>query len=67
LKEGVSVFKNKTLIAVGPSGTCYSKDFGKSWKLIDKTAFHAISIAGNSVWAVGAKGSIGKLDIGILK
>jgi photosystem II stability/assembly factor-like uncharacterized protein len=67
LKEGVSFFKNKTLIAVGPSGTCYSKDFGKSWKLIDKTAFHAISIAGNSVWTVGAKGSIGKLDIGILK
>lgn len=67
LKEGISIYKKKFLIAVGPSGTCYSKDFGKSWMMIDKTAFHAISISGNGIWAVGGKGVISKLDINALK
>ena len=67
LKEGVSIYKNKFLIAVGPSGTCFSKNFGKSWIMIDKTAFHAISISGNGIWAVGGKGVISKLDIDVLK
>jgi photosystem II stability/assembly factor-like uncharacterized protein len=67
LKEGVSVYKKKFLIAVGPSGTCYSKDFGKSWTMIDKTAFHAISIAGNGIWAVGGKGVIARLSVEVLK
>jgi photosystem II stability/assembly factor-like uncharacterized protein len=66
LKEGVAVYQNKILIAVGPSGTCYSKDFGKSWVEIDKTAFHAISISRVGIWAVGGKGSVCKLDIKIL-
>ncbi len=67
LKEGVAVYRNKILIVVGPSGTCYSKDFGKSWVEIDKTAFHAISISGDGVWAVGGKGIVGKLNLKILK
>jgi photosystem II stability/assembly factor-like uncharacterized protein len=67
LKESVSVYKKKCLIAVGPSGTCYSKDFGKSWTMIDKSAFHAISISGNGVWAVGGKGVICKLSVKFLK
>jgi photosystem II stability/assembly factor-like uncharacterized protein len=66
LKEGVSVYKQKILITVGPSGTCYSKDFGKSWVEIDKTPFHAISISGNGIWAVGGKGSVFRLDLKIL-
>ena len=67
LKEGVSMYKKKFLIAVGPSGTCYSKDFGKSWTMIDKTAFHAVSISRNGIWAVGGKGLISKLRVGVLK
>jgi photosystem II stability/assembly factor-like uncharacterized protein len=67
LKEGVSIFQKKTLIAVGPSGTCYSKDFGKSWVEIDKTPLHAISVSANVVWAVGGKGNVVKLDITALK
>jgi photosystem II stability/assembly factor-like uncharacterized protein len=67
LKEGISIYQNKILIAVGPSGTCSSKDFGKSWKELDKTPFHAISIWGNGIWAVGGKGVISKLDLKILK
>jgi photosystem II stability/assembly factor-like uncharacterized protein len=67
LKEGVAIYKQKILIAVGPSGTCYSKDFGKSWTEIDKTAFHAISISGDGVWAVGGKGIVCRLDGKMLK
>jgi len=67
LKEGVAIFQKKILIAVGPSGTSYSKDFGKSWIMIDKTPFHAISIVGNSVWAVGGKGMIARLNTDFLK
>lgn len=67
LKEGVAIYKNKILIAVGPSGTCYSKDYGKSWVEIDKSAFHAISISGNGIWAVGGKGSVSRLDVKMFK
>jgi photosystem II stability/assembly factor-like uncharacterized protein len=67
LKEGVSIYQKKILIAVGPSGTCYSKDFGKSWIMIDKTPFHAISISGNGIWAVGGRGSIYRLNDKILE
>ena len=67
LKEGVAVYQNKILIAVGPSGTGYSKDFGKSWTEIDKTAFHAVSIYDNGIWAVGGKGTVFKLDTKILE
>ena len=67
LKEGVSVYRKKILIAVGPSGTCYSKDFGKSWTMIDKMPFHAISISGNGIWAVGGRGLISRLNINVLK
>ena len=67
LKEGVAVYKQKVLIAVGPSGTCYSKDFGKSWVEIDKTPLHAISVSGNGIWAVGGKGSVYQLNTKKLK
>lgn len=67
LKEGVAIYQKKILIAVGPSGTCYSKDFGKSWTEIDKTPLHAISISGDGIWAVGGKGSILRLDLKILE
>jgi hypothetical protein len=30
--------------------------------MIDKTPYHAISISGNGIWAVGGKGAIGKLE-----
>ena len=63
LKEGVAIYNQNILIAVGPSGTCYSKDFGKSWVEIDKIPLHAISVSGNGVWGVGGKGSVFRLDL----
>ncbi|MFT4033087.1 MAG: oxidoreductase [Siphonobacter sp.] len=50
------------LIAVGPSGTCYSMDNGKTWKELDRSAFHALSFAGTTGWAVGGKGLIARFE-----
>lgn len=51
-----------TLIAVGPNGTDYSLDSGRSWTAIGQRGFHSVSFAGGSDagWAVGEKGLIAK-------
>ena len=51
-----------TLISVGPSGSGYSLDDGKTWTLIDTNGFHSASFTGptNAGWAVGAGGRIAK-------
>lgn len=53
-----------TLIAVGPSGTDYSVDDGRSWSVIGQMGFHSASFAGatNAGWAVGEKGLIAKYE-----
>jgi photosystem II stability/assembly factor-like uncharacterized protein len=50
------------LIAVGPSGSDYSLDQGKSWKSISAEGYHSASFAGpaNAGWAVGEGGRIAK-------
>lgn len=50
------------LIAVGPSGTCYSMNGGRDWKKLDDSPFHSVSFAGSAGWAVGAKGLIARFD-----
>ena len=62
LKEGVGQLTGKRLIVVGPSGTGYTDDFGKSWTKINDSAFHAISCEGGRCWAVGAKGAIALIE-----
>ena len=50
-----------TLVAVGPSGSDYSTDGGRSWKSIGTDGFHAASFAGERAgWAVGEAGRIGR-------
>lgn len=49
-----------TLIAVGPSGTDYSRDGGRSWTAISSQGFHAVSFVGGAGWAVGEKGTIAR-------
>jgi photosystem II stability/assembly factor-like uncharacterized protein len=53
-----------TLIAVGPAGTDYSLDNGRSWTGFGQMGFHSVSFAGetNAGWAVGEKGLIAKYD-----
>lgn len=58
LKEGIGKL-GRRLIVVGPSGSCFTDDWGRSWTKIDDSAFHAISCAGGRCWAVGAKGAVG--------
>jgi photosystem II stability/assembly factor-like uncharacterized protein len=61
LKEAVSIYKEKILLCVG-NGTCYSKDFGKTWTKIDDSVFHAVSFSGNVGFAVSGKGVVSKFD-----
>lgn len=56
----------KMVITVGPSGSDYSMDGGKTWKNFGTVGFHSVSFArkrGVAVaWAVGADGKIGRLE-----
>ncbi len=60
LKEAVVLYDAKTWLAVGPSGTSYSTDFGQTWQKIDDSAFHSTSFASKTGWAVGSKGLLAK-------
>lgn len=54
---------NGFVITVGPSGTDYSQDGGKSWKNFSNTGFHSFSLAPGTGtgWAVGAGGTISRI------
>jgi hypothetical protein len=60
LKETAVMLPQNVLLAVGPSGTSLSRDFGKQWQAVDTNSFHSVSCAGGSCWAVGAHGVIAK-------
>ena len=48
------------VIAVGPTGSDYSKDGGKTWATLSGPGFHTLSVVSTSriVWAAGENGSI---------
>jgi photosystem II stability/assembly factor-like uncharacterized protein/predicted esterase len=54
--------KEHNLIAVGPAGSDFSTDGGKSWSIIGAEGFHSLSFAPASEagWAVGENGRIAK-------
>lgn len=54
-----------TMIAIGPAGSDYSTDDGRSWKPIDGGGFDTFSfVPGKAMgWGTGANGSIGLLRI----
>lgn len=53
------------LVAVGTSGSDYSRDGGESWAPIDTVGYNAVAAAGpDAVWAVGPGGKVAKLRIG---
>jgi hypothetical protein len=56
--------RGPTLIAVGPSGSDYSTDGGRTWTQLGSEGFHALSVArgGEVAWAVGENGRIARLD-----
>ena len=67
-RSGVDFIDEKTIIAVGSSGSDLSTDGGKTWKNLDKENYNAVQTKGkNAVWAVGAKGLVAKyLDLSVL-
>ncbi|GMQ28936.1 WD40/YVTN/BNR-like repeat-containing protein [Algoriphagus confluentis] len=65
-RSGVAYWKgNKTVVAVGPSGSDYSLDMGDTWISFSKIGFHAVksSIDQGVIWASGSGGRIGKLRL----
>jgi photosystem II stability/assembly factor-like uncharacterized protein len=76
LAKGLSGFRSavayvpgaNSLIAVGPSGTDYSKDGGRTWERLNGPGFDTLSFAqmnkGQAVgWATGLDGRVGKLTL----
>jgi len=56
--------RGPSLVAVGPSGSDYSSDGGRTWSAFGAGGFHALSVArGRRVaWAVGEGGRVARLD-----
>lgn len=63
-RSGIAFFRRENLlIAVGPSGSDFSKDNGMTWENFSVQGFHAVrtSTNGASNWASGSEGRIGFL------
>ena len=54
----------EVVVAVGPSGSDYSRDGGRTWSAIEGPGFHALSAVRGSrvVWAAGEKGSVARAE-----
>jgi photosystem II stability/assembly factor-like uncharacterized protein len=53
----------KALIAVGPTGSDYSLDDGKTWKSFDTEGYNSISFRDSYGWAVGPDGRIARFSL----
>jgi photosystem II stability/assembly factor-like uncharacterized protein len=63
-RSAVAYIDDKTLIAVGSSGSDISFDRGGKWKDLDKESYNAVQAKGKkAVWAVGDKGMVARLGI----
>jgi photosystem II stability/assembly factor-like uncharacterized protein len=63
-RSGVAALKNPALIiAVGPDGSDYSKDEGKTWSSFSPKGYHAVksSFDQKYLWASGSQGRIAQL------
>lgn len=64
-RSGVAANRSGKLlffVAVGPNGTDWSTLNGRDWTHLSNDAFHAVQFSptGNTGWATGAKGRVGK-------
>ena len=57
-RSGIA-YRGNGLVAVGPSGTDTSKD-DRSWKVADTGSFDTVDCVGNTCWASGEKGRVGR-------
>ena len=52
-----------TWVAVGPTGSDISTDDGRTWRAIGTTGYHAVAFAADGTgWAIGANGSLARID-----
>jgi photosystem II stability/assembly factor-like uncharacterized protein len=62
-RSAVAYIDDKTLIAVGSSGSDISFDRGGVWKNLDKLSYNAVQAKGKkAVWAVGDKGMVARFQ-----
>lgn len=62
-RSAVAFIDRKRVIAVGTNGSDYSVDGGKTWKKIGGENLNALAAkGGESVWAVGPRGLVVKLN-----
>lgn len=56
--------RGPTLVAVGPTGSDFSADGGRTWRPLGAEGFHAVSVSprGVAAWAVGEGGRVARLD-----
>lgn len=61
-KSSVTYLNRKILICCGTTGVDFSKDGGKTWKLVSKESYHVIQKAkkGNAVYLAGNNGRISR-------
>ena len=63
LRSAVIYLSNDVLFAAGSHGSDYSLDTGKTWTAVETVGYYAASKGGNIIYAVGANGKIGKIDL----
>jgi photosystem II stability/assembly factor-like uncharacterized protein len=65
-RSGVAFIPSRpgTAVAVGPSGTDYSTDSGRSWTAVEGPGFHTLAVARGTrtVWAAGDNGTVGRIS-----
>ncbi len=55
--------RTPTVVAVGPSGSAWSRDLGVTWVPIDSANYWAVGFAsGRAGWAVGTQGRVTRLS-----
>lgn len=62
-RSGVTYVDRNFIVAVGSNGSDFSTDGGKTWRNFDAENYNSVQAKGkNSVWAVGAKGLVTRLQ-----
>lgn len=64
-RSGVAYFpEDRLFIAVGPTGSDYSTDFGKHWEPLDTAGYHSIQAVpgASTAWLSGSDGKVAKLS-----
>lgn len=59
---GAAMVGGRTAVAVGPAGSAWTADGGKTWSALDTHAYWSVGFAGNRGWMVGPAGRITRVE-----